>query len=108
MVVPVKLRMENLIGFLLGWPSLAIALCLAVIGTWLARPLMFWIALVLSAPVALYVSATLLLPFVGIIPMGALVIAARTCRNESRRLTFVSVGIYMACVAALAYLVITD
>ncbi len=69
---------------------------------------MLWIALVLSAPVALYVSATPLLPFVGIIPMGALVIAARTCRSESRWLAFVSVGIYMACLAALAYLVVTD
>jgi hypothetical protein len=43
--------MENVIGFLIGWPSLVLGLCLAVGGAWLKKPALLWIALVLSAPI---------------------------------------------------------
>lgn len=107
-ISPVKFQVENLIGYLLGWPSLAIALWLAIVGVWLAKPVMLWIALALSAPVALYLSATPLMPGVGVIPIGALLAAALTCDNQRRWPAVLSTSIYAACLVALAYIVISN
>ena len=90
---------------LLGWPSVAVAALLAVAGVRAAKPALIWIALLLSAPMALYVSLTPRLPFAGIIPLGALVIAALTCRQGSRWPGIIGVAVFVSCIAALAFIV---
>ena len=104
----VEYPMENLIGFLLGWPSLGIALLLAGLGVWLSRPVMLWTALMLSAPVALYVSGSPAMPFVGVVPMGALAVAARTCKNKPRWPSILSVAVYGVCLGSLGFVVINQ
>jgi hypothetical protein len=99
--------MENLVGLLLGWPSLILGLGLAVAGTWHKRPPFIWSAVVLSAPAAFYVSGSPGVPFIGVVPMAALVIAAWTCRGPSPWPARVSLVLYGACLAALAHVVVT-
>jgi len=89
----------------MGWPSLIAALAFASAGTWFRKPPAVWIGLVLMLPMALYVSASPAYPFVGIAPTAGLVLAAVTCRLPSRWPGFTGVGIYLAFLLALAYLV---
>jgi hypothetical protein len=107
-MISVEYSMENLIGFLLGWPSLGVALLLASLGVWLARPALLWTALMLSAPVALYISGSPAAPLVGVVPMGALVVAARTCQNKPRWPSILSVAVYGACLASLGFIVMNQ
>lgn len=98
--------MENVVGLVLGWPSLSLALGLAVLGTWRARALPIWIAAVLSAPTAFYVSGAPAFPFLGVIPIGVLAIAAWTCRWSSPWPARLSVAAYGICLGALVYVVV--
>lgn len=99
--------MENLVGFLIGWPSLVAAFGLTVAGAWRRKPALIWSAVVLSAPTAFYVSGAPAGPFAGVIPMAALVITALTCRGPSPWPARLSLGLYGGCLAALAYVVVT-
>ena len=100
--------MENLIGMMLGWPSLIVALCLAVAGVWRRTPSLLWVAAVLSLPVAMYVSATPVLPFVGVVPLAALSVAALACRRQNRMPATFAVGIFTACLGGLGWVASVD
>lgn len=91
---------------LLGWPSLIVALGIAVVGVWRRSPSMLWVATVLSLPVALYVSGTPALPLIGVVPVGALIAAGLTCHRQNRMLATLAVGIFAACLGALGFIVI--
>lgn len=98
----------DLIGALFGWPSLLAALGLGIHGVWRRRPAALWGATVLSAPVAFYVSGSPALPFVGIVPLGALVVAASTCRRRALWPAALALGVYAGCLVVLGYVVIAD
>ena len=89
----------------MGWPSLIAALLLSASGTWLGKPALVWTAVVFIVPVALYLSASPAYPFVGIVPLLALVIAALTCRKPGKWPGIAGVAVYAAFLAALAYIV---
>lgn len=93
---------------MIGWPFLVSALLLAAAGIWIRKPAFLWVAVVLSLPVALYISATPRFPFVGFLPLAALVAAALTVRRRSRLAGIAGVAIYAAFLAALAQLVLNE
>ena len=94
------------LAILFGWPSLAAALLLAAAGTWLRKPAAVWVGLVLTLPLAFYVSGSPAYPFLGVIPVLALAFSAVMCRAERRWPSYTGIGIYAAFVAALAYVVV--
>jgi predicted membrane channel-forming protein YqfA (hemolysin III family) len=96
----------DIVAILMGWPSLIAALLLSASGTWLGKPALVWASVVLIVPVAFYLSGSPAYPFVGVIPVLALVASALTCRMVHRWPGFVGVGIYAFFLAGLAYLVI--
>jgi hypothetical protein len=95
----------DIVAMLMGWPSLVAALILASAGAWFRKPAAIWVGLVLTLPVAFYVSGSPAYPFVGVAPVAALVMAAVTCRLPSRWPSLAGVGIYTMFLAGLAYLV---
>lgn len=96
------------VAILMGWPSLIAALLLSTLGAWLGKPALIWTAVVLIVPVALYLSGSPAYPFVGIVPVLALAIAALTCRKPGKWPGFAGVGVYAIFLAALAYIVINQ
>lgn len=96
------------IAILLGWPSLIAALALAAAGAWYRKPIPIWTGIVLTLPMAFYVSGSPAYPFAGVVPVLALVVSALTCGGRSRWPGFTGVGVYAVFLAALAYLVITQ
>lgn len=96
------------IAILLGWPSLGSALILATAGVWTRKPVLIWIGVILVIPMALYLSASPAYPFAGLIPLAALVVAARTCRKNARWQSLVGISVYGVFLAALAFIVITE
>jgi hypothetical protein len=95
----------HIIAILMGWPSLAAALLLSAAGVWSRKPVLIWIGVILSLPMALYISATPRFPLVGFIPLVALVVAALTCRRNARWPTLTGIAIYSAFIVALAFAV---
>jgi len=98
----------DVIAILMGWPSLGTALLLSIAGVWSRRIVWIWIAVVLVIPMALYVSATPAYPFVGFIPLIALVVAAMTCRMTSRWPSLAGISVYSVFLLALALIVINE
>jgi len=98
----------DIIAILMGWPSIGAALLFSIAGVRSRRPVLIWIAVVLSLPMALYVSATPRFPLVGFIPLVALVVAALTCHKNARWPGLAGIVIYTACIAALAFIVIVQ
>ena len=94
------------LAILLGWPSLITALLLAAAGAWFRKPIPIWAGLVLTLPMALYVSGSPAYPFVGIFPVLALAVSALTCRGPGRWPSVGGVAVYAVFLAALAYLVL--
>lgn len=90
----------------MGWPSLIAALLLSASGTWLRKPALIWASVVLIVPVSFYLSGSPAYPFVGIIPVIALVSSALTCRMARKWPSFAGVGVYAMFLAGLAYIVI--
>lgn len=95
----------DLIAILMGWPSLLAALLLAAAGSRLGRPALIWTGIVLTLPMALYLSGSPRFPLVGIAPVLALTVAALTCRAPNRWPAIAGVSAYAAFLAALAYIV---
>jgi hypothetical protein len=95
----------DIIAILAGWPSLITALLLAVSGVWFRKPALVWIGIVLTLPVAYYISGSPAYPFVGIAPVLALAVAALTCRAPKRWPGIAGVSVYAAFLAALAWVV---
>ncbi len=93
---------------LLGWPSLLLALALAIAGAWRLSPVLLWGAIALSLPTAFYVSASPGMPLVGVVPLVALGVAAGASRRRSRTLGLVMVGLFAACLGALALVAFGD
>ncbi len=100
--------MMDVIAILMGWPSLGSALLLSMAGVWSRKPVWIWIGVVLVIPMALYVSATPAYPFVGLIPLVALVVAALTCHKTARWPSLAGISVYAMFVLALAFLVINE
>jgi predicted membrane channel-forming protein YqfA (hemolysin III family) len=96
----------DIVAILMGWPSLIAALLLSATGTWLGKPVLVWTAVVLIVPMAFYLSGSPAYPFVGIVPVIALVMSALTCRKPGSWLRFAGIGIYLTFIAALAFVVI--
>lgn len=96
------------IAFLLGWPALIAALLLAASGFWYRRAVLVWPAVVLVAPMALYLSGSPAYPLAGAVPLGALVLSALTCRGPRRWPSLAGVGIYAVFLGWLAYLVVAS
>jgi len=94
------------IAILMGWPSLVSALLLASAGVWSGKPVLIWIGAILIVPIALYLSASPAYPLVGLIPVGALVAAALTCRRPATWQSLVGVGVYSLFLLVLAAIVI--
>jgi len=90
----------------MGWPSLLAALVLTSAGAWSRKPAAIWVGLVLTLPMAFYVSGSPAYPFIGIAPVIALAAAAVTCRLPNRWPSLAAVGIYAMFLAGLAYLVV--
>lgn len=100
--------MESFAGLLLGWPALLAALVLLACGIARRRAVAVWAALVLSLPVAFYVSASPGAPLLGLVPLLALVLVAVTIRARARWPSRVGALVYAACVAALGIVVLLD
>lgn len=98
----------DVIAILMGWPSLGSALLLSGAGAWLQKPALVWIGVALTIPMALYLSASPAYPFVGLVPLVALVIAAVTCRTIPRWRSMGAVAVYGAFLLALAFLVVNE
>jgi hypothetical protein len=96
------------IAILMGWPSLGTALLLSIAGAWSRKPVWIWIGVVLVIPMALYVSAMPAFPFVGVIPLFALVVAALTCRKTPRWPSLAGISVYAMFMLALAFIVINQ
>ena len=94
------------IAILLGWPSLVAALLLAAAGTWFRKPAVVWVGVVLTLPMALYVSGSPAYPFAGVFPVLALALSAVTCQAELRWPSYAGVGLYAAFGEALGCVVI--
>lgn len=89
----------------MGWPSLIAALLLASAGAWFRKAVPIWLGLVLVLPMALYLSGSPAYPLAGVVPVAALTLAGVTCRLPGRWPSFTGVGVYLAFLLALAYLV---
>lgn len=96
------------VAILLGWPSLGLALLLALIGAKQVKPWLIWLSVALTAPVALYLSASPAYPFIGILPLGALTLAALTCRRHEKWPAQLGIGSFAAFLIALVILVDTQ
>ncbi len=94
------------LALLLGWPSLIAALLLAAAGAWFRSPVPIWVGLVLTLPMAFYVSGSPAYPFVGIFPVLALAASALACRRPSRWPGLAGVAVYAIFLAALACVVV--
>lgn len=93
---------------MIGWPSLVSALVLAAVGIWVRKSAFLWVAIALSLPMGLYISATPRFPLVGFLPLAALVVAAFTVRRESRVAGIAGVTVYAVFLAALVQLVLNE
>ena len=98
----------DIIAILLGWPSLVAALLLAATGTRTRRPGLIWGGIVLTLPVAFYVSGSPAYPFIGVAPVLALTVTALTCRSSRRWPAVAGVVVYATFLAALAWVVLGD
>lgn len=95
----------NLIPLLLGWPSLILALILAVTGVAKEKSYLIWIGLVLNLPMALYIFGSPLYWYAAAAPIVGLSLAALSVHNKWRWPALLGVGLYSAYVFALATLV---
>ena len=96
------------VAILLGWPSLGLALLLALIGVRRVKPWLIWLSVALTAPVALYLSAAPAYPFIGVLPLCALTLAALTCRRDEKWPAQLGIGSFAAFLIALGILVVTQ
>ena len=95
----------NFISILLGWPSLILALIMAIIGVARRKPGLLWIALLLNVPMAFYILGSPLYWFAAAAPVVGLSVSAIFARSTHRWPALGGVGLYSAYVFALAGLV---
>lgn len=89
----------------MGWPALLVALLLAAAGTWFRKPIAIWTGLALTLPLAIYLSGSPAYPFLGALPVFALVLSALTCRQRRRWPGLAGLGAYAAFLLVLAIIV---
>ena len=81
---------------------------LSTAGVWSRKPYLVWIGAILIIPIALYLSAAPAYPFVGFVPLVALVVAALTCRKTARWQSWTGISVYSVFLFALAFIVLNQ
>jgi predicted membrane channel-forming protein YqfA (hemolysin III family) len=92
----------DIVAILMGWPSLIAALLLSATGTWLGKPALVWTAVVLIVPMAFYLSGSPAYPFVGTVPVLALLFDVHRRACVCRHLPGITTLLQDCCVDAHA------
>ena len=95
--------LENWVGIALGWPAMGVALLCSVLGIVRSRAWLLLVAVLLIAPVCLYLAGTPLIGWFGLAPLLLLCGAALAVRWDRAAIAW---ALWAPVVGAAAWLIL--